>query len=641
MKKNNKKLKLFSLIFLILFCLYFQTLAYSAINSTMTIKGDAYARVDADIRITNFKLSSSSSNSTSSYEEFSVNTIASKFNLLDSSSSIVFDVEVTNYGSSDVGILQVVGTVPTGLSYEIINYNLKDKICDDTGKCNQMAVKTFQIKFTGTPGEYEFNLELDFRTYHKVTYIDVTNNNYPTEVIDGGNLNITFKEDLKKVTILSDGTEIGHYDQINSGQTITIENISNDIEIKKKEPVAKLVSGKIDEVGSEVCIKDECFYIISNDGSKVTMLAKYNLHVGGSYDGEWIAYGDEATGKQDSAMIGFTGILGFDQIYTGVNVFSNTNYWSSTTSSYPSYVYDSNSTLYSYVENYKKYLSTLGVTPSEARLITYEELTSLGCSGDDWSCSKAPSWVYSTSYWTGAAYSSNNIFCVLHNENFVDNEYSWDSHYGCRPVIEMSVDDIYVPKVVNVVSGDYDTVGSEICIDKECFYVISSTDDTVTMLAKYNLYVGGEYNTSWTAYGDEATGKQDSTMLGYVLGQSIRNGTTAFSNTNSTYEESIVEGYVNNYKTILESDYGVDVVEARLITRVELTSEEIGCSATDYTCTGSAYPWIYSTSYWSGSAILADYVWFVSSDGYFSFYDYNDDSDFGVRPVIIISKSNF
>ena len=438
MKKNNKKLKLFSLFLLIIFCLYFQTVAYSAINSTMTINGDAYARVDADVRITNFKLSSSSSNSTSSYEEFSVNTIASKFNLLDSSSSIVFDVEVTNYGSSDVGILQLVGTVPTGLSYEIINYNLKDKICDDTGKCNQMAVKTFQIKFTGTPGEYEITQELDFRTYHKVTYTDITNNNYPTEVIDGGNLSITFTENLKKVTILSDGTEIGHYDQINSGQTITIENISNDIEIKKKELVAKLVSGEIDEVGSEVCIEEECFYIISNDGS------------------------------------------------------------------------------------------------------------------------------------------------------------------------------------------------------------------TVTMLSKYNLYVGGEYNNNtWTAYGNEATGKQDSTMLGYVSGQSIRNGTTAFSSptqkgTNySDYSGSIVEGYVNNYKTILEEDYGVDVVEARLITKDELTSDEIGCSDTNYTCKRSAYPWIYSTSYWSGSADDANFVWRVSSSGSFgdNFYGYG--SDFGVRPVIIISKSNF
>ena len=193
-RKNNKKLKFFSLLFIVLFVFISQTIVYSAMYSTMTITGKAYARMQKDVRVTDFKLSSSSSNSTSSYEEFGVNTIASKFNLLDNSSSIVFDVEVTNYGSSDVGILQLIGTVPTGLSYEIINYNLKDKICDDTGKCNQMAVKTFQIKFTGTPGEYEVNLELDFRTYHKVTYTDITNNSYPIEVIDGGNLNITFNK---------------------------------------------------------------------------------------------------------------------------------------------------------------------------------------------------------------------------------------------------------------------------------------------------------------------------------------------------------------------------------------------------------------------------------------------------------------
>ena len=67
-------------------------------------------------------------------------------------------------------------------------------------------------------------------------------------------------------------------------------------------------------------------------------------------------------------------------------------------------------------------------------------------------------------------------------------------------------------KVINVVSGDGTQTSDEICIGEECFYVMYSDETTVTMLAKYNLYVGGEYNSSWTAYGDEATGKQDSTM---------------------------------------------------------------------------------------------------------------------------------
>ena len=195
-------------------------------------------------------------------------------------------------------------------------------------------------------------------------------------------------------------------------------------------------------------------------------------------------------------------------------------------------------------------------------------------------------------------------------------------------------------------NGSLDDIGTIVTIGDQQFYTIGTEGDNVKLLSMYNLYVGGVYKGGWTAYGAEATGKQDSTMLGYVPGQSIKNGTTAFSSdtqkgTNySDYTGSIVEDYVNNYKTILESDYGVDVVEARLITKDELRSEEIGCSG--YKCTGSAYPWIYSTSYWTGSAYNTNIVWFVDSDGDFDFgfrHDYDD--EFGVRPVMIISKNYF
>ena len=196
---------------------------------------------------------------------------------------------------------------------------------------------------------------------------------------------------------------------------------------------------------------------------------------------------------------------------------------------------------------------------------------------------------------------------------------------------------VYKPVSAN---GSLDAIGTIVTIGDQQFYTIGTEGDNVKLLSMYNLYVGGVYNSGWTAYGDEATGKQDSTMLGYVLGQSIRNGTTTFSNTNSTYAGSIVEGYVNNYKTILEKDYGVDVVEVRLISYDELTdSETFAC--VEYDSCSSKYPWIYSTSYWSGSANNTDYVWYVFSNGYFGYNNYYDGNRFGVRPVIIISKSNF
>ena len=201
-----------------------------------------------------------------------------------------------------------------------------------------------------------------------------------------------------------------------------------------------------------------------------------------------------------------------------------------------------------------------------------------------------------------------------------------------------SVKDNGEVKLINVVSGDGTQTGDEVCIGEECFYVMYSDETTVTMLAKYNLYVGGEYNDnndSVTAYGEEATGKQDSTMLGYVSGQIIRKGITAFSNTSSTYEGSIVEGYVNSYNSYLITQ-GVTPLEARLITKDELIG--LGCSEDDYSCR-EAPSWVYATSYWSGSAYGTNYVWRVYSSTPFDRTNYTNDHSFGVRPVITISRS--
>ena len=195
-------------------------------------------------------------------------------------------------------------------------------------------------------------------------------------------------------------------------------------------------------------------------------------------------------------------------------------------------------------------------------------------------------------------------------------------------------------------NGDINEIGTIVTIGDQQFYTIGTEGENVKLLSMYNLYVGGEYNSSWTAYGSEATGKQDSTMLGYVDGQSVRKGTTVFSSDTqkginySDYNGSIVEGYVNAYKDFLEGEeYGIDVVEARLITNEEL--EGLGCSSSSYSCS-SAPSWVYATSYWSGSASSSDIVWNIYSNGYFNDnYSYDFHYNYGCRPVIIISKSLF
>ena len=164
--------------------------------------------------------------------------------------------------------------------------------------------------------------------------------------------------------------------------------------------------------------------------------------------------------------------------------------------------------------------------------------------------------------------------------------------------------------LVRVVSGDGTQVGNEVCIKNECFYVISSTDSTVTMLAKKNITL-------------------DDNPI-----QSFSVGTTAFSDTGTAYSGSIVEGYVNSYNSYLITQ-GVTPIEARLITKDELIN--LGCSEVDYSCS-AAPSWVYATSYWSGSANDTISVWFVYSDTSFDSCDYYNSEYFGVRPVITISR---
>jgi len=187
-------------------------------------------------------------------------------------------------------------------------------------------------------------------------------------------------------------------------------------------------------------------------------------------------------------------------------------------------------------------------------------------------------------------------------------------------------------------NGSLDAIGTVVTIGDQQFYTIGTEGDNVKLFSMYNLYVGNSVDEDMNVTPlASPTGKQSKLAIGYFNGATEWYGTTAFSNDSTTYSGSIVEGYVNNYKTILEEDYGVDVVEARLITKDELTDEKIGCSEADNSCS-TAPDFIYSTYYWSGSAYDADFVWTVSSSGVLG-SNYFSSNGCGVRPVIIISKS--
>ena len=207
-----------------------------------------------------------------------------------------------------------------------------------------------------------------------------------------------------------------------------------------------------------------------------------------------------------------------------------------------------------------------------------------------------------------------------------------------------------------VANGSIEDIGTVVTIGSEQFYTIGTEGDNVKLLSMYNLMVGNEVNISEDGNPivtplANSTGLQSNDAVGARVDENGMPahfpwyGTVAFATedkhgTNySDYSGSLIETYVNDYEVAIEA-MGVNVESARLITKDELVNT-FGCNESEYTCTGSAYPWIYATTYWSGSAFNTFYVWVVDSDGIFGFNDYDNVYNYGVRPVIIISKSLF
>ena len=131
------------------------------------------------------------------------------------------------------------------------------------------------------------------------------------------------------------------------------------------------------------------------------------------------------------------GWLSGESVRNGTTSFSSFVYWEDLNNR--TYVYDKNSTIYNYIENYKTYLEKHGAEIEEARLIKIEELELIGCSQLNNSCSEAPSWVYSTSYWTGTiSYDYTYVWTISNGGPPGYNLFSFHNSYGVRPVIKIS-----------------------------------------------------------------------------------------------------------------------------------------------------------------------------------------------------------
>ena len=193
-------------------------------------------------------------------------------------------------------------------------------------------------------------------------------------------------------------------------------------------------------VGDEFCLENECFNVIKDNGTTVDALAKQNVNtetIRQDSNANRLAF---ATPDETKRIPGCTNTYG---CHYGYWTDSSGKLLSKYGTKYPVNVFDSNSLLYEPVQNYKTYLkNTLGKTSIDARLITYEELIGLGCSRNEITCKSAPSWVYSTDYWTASTNDKYDVWYVNSNGNFYHNDFVSSEDFSLRPVIIISKSDI-------------------------------------------------------------------------------------------------------------------------------------------------------------------------------------------------------
>ncbi len=248
----NKK-SIFSVI--ILFLVLSITIGFSAFASEMSIsKIVADVRVKSDIRITEIGISGG--NISGGYD--GLNWDADSVMLGDLISGkgdfVNLEVTVTNFGNSEMGIYDIV--VPEGIDFEISNYDMESKICNTSGKCNLGISKTLNFKVSNnnySDVSKSVKIDFDFRKMHTVIYEEITNNGYPTSVIDGGYLSVNFRNDIpENVVVYNSGIKLDSSKYDYSDNDLTVNNVTGDLVIKSAKNLFNIIKLKTNGVDTNI-----------------------------------------------------------------------------------------------------------------------------------------------------------------------------------------------------------------------------------------------------------------------------------------------------------------------------------------------------------------------------------------------------
>lgn len=145
--KNKKNNQIFFLFSILTFFILTLTIGFSAASSSLAINGEALIRPIEDVRITDYKVSTSNT-TTSNSSTFSKSSVTSNNHLEWYWSSITYDITVTNLSSNNVLVTNV---ETINLNNDIFTYHLENMEINKT-VIPAASTYTFQIVYEVSEG---------------------------------------------------------------------------------------------------------------------------------------------------------------------------------------------------------------------------------------------------------------------------------------------------------------------------------------------------------------------------------------------------------------------------------------------------------------------------------------------------------
>jgi len=215
--KPSAKFSIYSLVILILFLTLMMTIGYSAMSSELNISGEAHFRRVADMRITEINLIDTTDGGNILHRpDYSINTIITGVNLPNPTSTISFEVIITNFTDLPMTIREInlLNTNNSQITYQIDGISINDEI-------KGFEVITFQITFAHVNQNH-----LEFNPNHesRIEFVFAIYDNDPPEFTLVNNATIYFINQLNEDILRA---KVTAYDNVDGNVTDQIQMITN------------------------------------------------------------------------------------------------------------------------------------------------------------------------------------------------------------------------------------------------------------------------------------------------------------------------------------------------------------------------------------------------------------------------------